>query len=204
MMRQVMVIANSIYLFCCLFSSLALAQELNFHDFPLSSTAKSKLEMGENYLLSTVKTINSGKNQQFKFTLAARHPKSCRFALKKLKNYENYRQYIEMVTTSLYDKKTKELYIELDPPVISENLVLNFKIDRIENQGLYPFTFDRGFLNGLLGSISVFEYKHRCIFVVQADWTGQKTRYSDQVLSLFAGTAAEIAMNKLIRISSSY
>lgn len=203
-MHQVIIIANSIYLFCCLFTGLTYAASTGTpYDF-LTPEAKQKIDKGQNYLLSHVETDKTGSTQTFKFSLAARHPKSCRFALKKLKRYEDYRQFIEMVTTSLYQEEKEDLYLELDPPIISDKLVLNFKIPRIERPGSYPFRFDRGFLNGLLGNIEVFEYKHRCIFSITANWTGKKTRYSDQILSLFAGTASELALNKLIRISSSY
>lgn len=201
-MHQVMIIANSIYLLSCLYWQLALAAPLNFGDLELPAKAKERIDQGENYLISQV--VSLGEEQRFTFHLLARHPKSCRFALKKLKNYERYSNYIEMITVSRYQEAKKDLYLELDPPIIKENLVINFKIDRIDAIGRYPFRFDQGFLDGLKGSIEVVEYKHRCIFSIRANWQGKKTRYPDKVLSLFAATAAEMAQKRLFRISSSY
>ena len=203
-MRQVMIIANSICLFCCFYWQLAAIAAPQWESLDLPNTAKDKLEKGETYLLSHVETLNKTNEQQFDFVLAARHSKSCRFALKKLKLYERFSEYVDMVTLSRYTPETRELYLELSPPIISDKLILTFNIARIESEGSYPFRFDGGFLNGLEGKIEVLNYKHRCIFSITAHWKGAKTRYSDQVLSLFAATASEIALNRLFRISSSY
>lgn len=194
--------------FCLLllvFSSRCLAQgAIEFDGLPLKSSLKQRVLDGDYIISSEVETNKAGTKQKFDFQTTGLHPKSCRFALRKLKLYENYHQYIEMVQESRYDEKTKDLSILLAPPIISMRLIVNFKLDRIESPGIYHYSFTQGFLNGLKGEIHVSEHKKRCLFYIWAKWEGKKTRFPDQILELFTTAISRLSMSKLFKISSTY
>ena len=81
---------------------------------------------------------------------------------------------------------------------------MTFKIPRIKKEGAYPYRFHKGFLSGLKGTIKLFNYKGRCLFYTDAKWVGPHSGYSDFVFELFSSTLARIAMNNLLRISTTY
>lgn len=151
---------------------------------------------------SNVSTVEKETKQTFNFFIVGKHRRSCRFAIKKLKRYEQFEDFIGIVKKSSYDGKTKVLDILMEPPVIPGNLRLNFKIDRISGTGVYPFTFDKGFLKGLRGELHISQHQHRCLFYIWSKWKGKKTRYSDNIIELFTTTAGRLAMEKLFRIST--
>lgn len=205
-MRQQLFFSTIICLPLMLYSVLGYGANksslVSFDRLPLNQTQKSRVLAQKIVINSEVETVKNGQKQVFDFYIAGKHKRSCRFAVKKLKRYEQFHQFIEIVKSSKYDYRSKDLNLLIEPPVIPGKLRLNFKIERINGVGVYPFTFDKGFLNGLRGEIHISEHKHRCLFYIWSKWNGPKTQYSDRVLELFSSTVGRMVMEKLFRIST--
>ncbi len=205
-MRQHLIISNIFCLLITLFPALGYGANksplIHFGELPLNSGQKKRVLDQKIVVHSQVNTLENEKKQSFDFFIVGKHKRSCRFAIKKLKRYEHFKDFIEIVKTSDYDNKSNNLDILLEPPILPGKLRLNFKIDRINGPGVYPFAFEKGFLKGLQGEMHISEYKHRCLFYIWSKWKGKKTKYSDKVMELFAATVSRMAMKKLFRIST--
>lgn len=189
-----------------LFSTLALGVNkvslVEFDQLPLNKTQKNRVLAKKVVINSEVETVENGKKQSLSFYIVGKHKRSCRFALKKLKRFELYKDFIGIIKSSTYNQSTRDLSITMIPPIIPGKLSLNFKIDRITGKGVYPFTFEKGFLRGLKGEVHVSEHKHRCLFYIRSKWKGTKTRFPDRIIELLSTTVGQLAMEKLFRISS--
>lgn len=149
----------------------------------------------------SAKVESDATHQSLHYEIYGIHPNSCRTALKKLSRYEQFHSYMDLVKLSGYDKKKKLIYLYLDHTLLPYPMVLNFKIDRITKIGQYQFSFDKGFLKGLLGKITVRDYNNKCIFSAISDWKGKKSDIPDSVFEVFSETIGELAMKKLFRVS---
>lgn len=146
--------------------------------------------------------VESDKDQQsLDYEIYGIHPNSCQYALKKLSRYERFHSYMDLIKLSGYDEKRKLIYLYLDHTLLPFPMVLNFKIDRITKPGRYMFSFDKGFLKGLIGHINVKEYDNKCLFFATSYWKGKKSDIPDTVFELFSETIGEMAMKKLFRVS---
>ena len=155
-------------------------------------------------LLSEVnmKSDKPGK-QSLKFHILGLHPHSCRKALRKIGQYQEYKNFMNFVKDSRYDDKTHYLYLKIEPPVVSKSFYLHFKIPRIQEPGTYPFTFEKGFLKNLQAVIEVISISpSNCLLKMSGKWEGQKTLYPDFLFELFAQTVLKIGLERLIRMSS--
>lgn len=175
---------------------------------PLKKVQLEKIEKGEVIAFSEVTTHlpkgEKNKKQSLNFFIAGLHKKSCRYAMRKLSMYEKLKNYLGFVTESLYDPKTKIISLTLDHALLPISMGMTFKIPRIKKEGTYPYSFHRGFLKGLRGNIHLFKHKNRCLFYTDANWYGPHSGYSDFIFELFSSTLARIAMNNLLRISTTY
>jgi hypothetical protein len=144
------------------------------------------------------------KKQKLDFNIAGLHPKDCRFALRKLSLYEKYSEYIGLVKQASYNEKNQRIRLLLSSTLLPFNMIMDFKLPRITTTGSYQFSFDQGFLNGLAGTINVYEYQNRCLFYSTAQWQGPHTGISSTIFQLFSSTLGKMTMETLFRISSTY
>lgn len=147
------------------------------------------------------KPIENIDMQKFSFAIAGLHKKSCRIALKKLKYYENYKQYLGFVENSSYGEKDSRVHLSISHSILPIDMVLYFILPRISKPGVYPFKFDVGFLKDLHGQIHVSKYKNRCYFFAIANWKGPHTGFADSLFEFFSKGMGVIAMENLFRIS---
>ncbi len=147
------------------------------------------------------KRIEEIDMQKFDFFIAGLHGRTCRFALKKLALYENYKQYLGFIENSSYAPKDSRVYFRISHSILPIDMVLYFILPRIKRPGIYPFMFDVGFLKDLKGEIHVSEYKKKCFFYATAKWEGPNTGFSDTLFEFFSKGMGIIAMENLFRIS---
>ena len=193
-------------LFCCSFSLLAIDK---ISDLPFTEITKKKIRSGEIIVQSTVTSVtgrgaNKVTTQKLFFQSAALHSKTCSFALRKLSRYENYKNYIDYLKDSSYDEKEGRINMIITANFLPIGFLLNFKIPRITKPGIYPFIFDKGFLKDLKGEIHVFEEDMRCLIYGKAEWEGPYSGFSDMTFEFFCKTLAQVAIQTLLRISTTY
>jgi hypothetical protein len=172
----------------------------------ISESAWKKVLKNEIYVSSNVEDYEyfNQKFQKLSFKIAGLHPKSCRFALRKLSHYESYSKHLGFIKHSSYDEKSKRVNFLLSSNLLPYDMGLNFSIPRIKKAGTYPFFFDQGFLTGLKGSIIAIEYKKRCLFYTQAKWNGPHSGIPNTIFEFFSKALAGLSMENLFRISSTY
>jgi hypothetical protein len=132
------------------------------------------------------------------------HPRSCLFALRKLSLYENYKDYVGIIKESYYDDTTGRVKFFIKSSLLPFSMRMNFKLPRITKAGLYPFTFDKGFLKDLKGHIHVFEQGKRCLLIITTDFEGPETGINNTILEFFSQAVVKLALENLIRISKTY
>lgn len=152
------------------------------------------------YRKAIVKTKDNKQSLDYK--IYGIHPNKCRTALRKLSRYEKFNEYIDLVKLSGYSEKKKQIYLYLDHTLMPFPMSLTFNIPRIKKPGVYPFTFDKGFLKGLKGEIHVRQLSdNRCLFFSKSYWKGPKSSIPDTLFEMFSETLGELAMEKLFRVS---
>lgn len=188
------------------FTVLGLDLLVGFDQLPLSKKIKKMIEKEYVYVHSVVddKEIQKKSIQSLAFIVSGLHTKTCRFALRKLSLYENYSQYMNFISKSSYNQKTKRVRFHLSSSVLPKDMILDFKLDRIKKIGRYNFSFDRGFLKGLKGEIHITEHQKRCLFFTRANWSGPDTGYPNIVFEFFTSTLGKLVMENLFRISKTY
>ncbi len=161
---------------------------------------------GDVYANSDVESFkeNNRELQSLTFRIVGLHPKSCRFALRKLSHYESYQNHLDFVKKSTYDEKKQRIRFHLASALLPFDMILDFIIPRIKSPGSYPFMFDKGFLKDLKGTINIYDYKGKCLFFTKADWKGPDSGINDTILEVFSSTLSKISMENLIRISRTY
>lgn len=164
---------------------------------------RKKIENDLIYISTNIKTIkkNEHKNQKMTFRAAALHPQSCSRALKKIARYETYQKSLTAVKTSRYDDKTERIHFVLQAPFLPRQFILNFKFSRMTKPGVYPFTFEWGFLKGLLGEVHASDHKGRCFLYAKADWLGPHSGFPDPFFEFFTTTLTRISFKSIIRMS---
>lgn len=165
----------------------------------ISPSMQRKLK--RNVVLADSLIETKGKEQSLELTVIGLHSKSCRFALPKLALYEHYYEFLELVKKSVYNDATQHLYLKVDHKLLPFPMVLYFKLPRIKKPGLYQFSFDRGFLKGLVGRIQIKEQGHRCLMMARADWKGPVTKIPDSIFQMFTTTLSRLTAETLFRIS---
>ena len=83
----------------------------------------------------------------------------------------------------------------------SRDFILNFKIDRVNGEGIYRFVFEKGILANLKGEIHMSNYGKRCFIHVLASWEGPDSGFYDTILEIFSETVMQAGLEKLIRLS---
>ncbi|MFT6070548.1 MAG: hypothetical protein ACJAT2_002681 [Bacteriovoracaceae bacterium] len=168
------------------------------HEVYAKSTVKDYEK--SSHLLGPLKTAMV-KVQSLDFKLAGVHKRSCRYALKKVSLYENYKDYMGFIKNSTYNEKTSRIYLKISHTILPIDMVLNFIIPRIKKPGAYPFVFDKGFLKDLKGEIHVSPLGKECFFYVLANWEGPDTGFSNSLFEFFSKGIAVLAIENLFRVS---
>ena len=149
-----------------------------------------------------VKDKKSIEAQDLRFSIAGFHQKSCDYVLKKLSLYENYSDFLNFVKRSQYDEEKQEINFVLSHLLLPYDMSLIFKLPRITKEGVYPFSFDQGFLKDLKGNIHVQKINNRCLFYSEASWSGPHTKIPNTIFEFFSQTLAKMSMERLFRISN--
>jgi hypothetical protein len=141
------------------------------------------------------------KEQQMMLFVSGIHPRNCTRAMRKLSLYENYHNYMDFIKSSKYDEKTQKFSFVVDHALLPFPMIVGFKIPRITKPGVYPFTFEDGFLKGLQGKVVVQEIGKFCLMGLKTDWRGPDSKIPDVVFATFVQTVGKLGLEHLIRVS---
>ena len=141
------------------------------------------------------------KEQQMMLFVSGIHPRNCTRAMRKLSFYENYSQYMDFIKKSDYNEEKEIVTFVMDHTLLPFPMNLTFKIPRIKKPGVYPFTFDHGFLKDLKGNIAVKDVGKFCLLTLKTDWRGPETKIPNFPFSLFIQTVGKLGLEHLIRVS---
>lgn len=166
---------------------------------PISPTMMRKLK--RNVVIADSDVQTSGGKQSLHMQVVGLHPKACSFALPKLAMYEYYYQFLDLVKKSVYNDQTQHLYLKVNHDLLPFPMVLYFKVPRINRPGHYQFSFDRGFMKGLIGKIHIRQEGKRCLMMTRADWEGPVSKIPDSVFQVFTTTLSRLTAETLFRIS---
>lgn len=168
--------------------------------FSLSEGEIEDLLAGEVLSTGKVSSVASGKQDLFLF-VSGIHPRSCQRAMRKLSLYENYPNYIDFIKTSFYDDKNQKWSFTIDHALLPFAMIVKFKLPRITGEGLYPFTFEDGFLKDLKGTVIVQNLGTHCLLGLRADWVGPETKIPNLIFGTFIQTVGKLGLEHLIRVS---
>ncbi len=163
-----------------------------------------KLKAGHILAYSEVETQEGigPQSQSLDYKIYGLHSKKCDFALKKISRYEKYSEFIDFVKSSKYDESSQTVFFDFSSMLLPYDMLLSFKLPRIESPGLYTFTFEKGFLRGLVGTIEVKEQARGCFFHGTAKWIGPDSGIPDSVFAFFSKNLGKAAMERIFRFSS--
>jgi hypothetical protein len=170
---------------------------------PFFSPSEGQIkELLKGEVISTGK-VESPTNKQQKLSLfvSGVHPRSCQRAMRKLSLYENYHHYMDFIKKSQYDDKTKKFTFVISHLLMPYDMVVSFKIPRITKEGVYPFTFENGFLKDLQGKVIVQKLGQHCLLGLKTDWQGPSSSIPDVIFSSFIQTVGRMGLEHLIRVS---
>jgi hypothetical protein len=170
---------------------------------PFYSVSEGQIEdLLKGEVISTGKVDSpSEKEQQMFLFVSGIHPRNCTRAMRKLSLYENYHQYMDFIKSSKYDEKTQKFTFTVDHTLLPFPMIVGFKIERITKEGVYPFTFEEGFLKGLVGKVVVKEVGKFCLMSLKTDWRGPDSKIPDVVFGTFVQTVGKLGLEHLIRVS---
>lgn len=170
---------------------------------PFYAAAEGEIEdllKGEVISIGKVNSPTS-KEQQMMLFVAGVHPRSCTRAMRKLSLYENYKDYMDFIKSSRYDEKKQRISFTIDHVLLPFPMLVGFKIERITKPGIYPFTFEEGFLKDLQGRIIVRDVGKFCLLGLKTDWRGPESKIPNIVFSTFVQTVGKLGLEHLIRVS---
>ena len=159
-------------------------------------------DLKKNEVIASSRIQTIGGQQSLSYYAAGLHPRSCTKALRKMSQYESYKDFISFITHSRYDKRAQKIFLRFDHALLPFPLTLYFAIPRITRPGIYPFYFDKGMLTGLRGKIQVSPHGERCLMEVTSNWRGKSTGINDLVFEIFSVTLGKLGIKKVFRVSS--
>lgn len=162
-----------------------------------------KVESGQIISKSTVLSNNKEEWQSMDFYVTGLNKMSCQKTLRKTAQYEEFKNFFNYIKISTYNDATKDIYLKIDSKLLPVPMILDFKIDRVDRPGEFPFTFEKGILKGLVGKVYVYKYKDQCFTYVDGKWKGKKTKFPNLVIEIFTETLSKLSLKKLFRLSSS-
>jgi hypothetical protein len=177
--------------------------QISTHIKPFYSASEGQIEdLLKGEVISTGKVDSpTDKEQQMMLFVSGVHPRNCTRAMRKLSLYENYHNYMDFIKTSKYDEKTQKFTFTIDHALLPFPMVVGFKIERIRKAGIYPFTFEDGFLKGLQGRVIVQDVGKFCLLGLKTDWRGPDSKIPDVVFGTFVQTVGKLGLEHLIRVS---
>lgn len=176
------------------------------HGFIKQSEIKKEIlkEMDANkpYVDSNVNSYEKEKEdfQSLKLKGAAYHVDSCKKVFGTLGQYENYKKMISFIKESHYNEKNKRVFFLLSHFLLPFDMVMDFKIPRIKDEGMYTFKFDQGFLKSLIGEIFVQnlnEEKYKCFISIDIKWSGPDSPFPDFIFQYFSKVLLNRSIKKL-------
>lgn len=198
----------------CLFSLTSSANSWSSPPFaPLTEVIKQKIssdrkltdgqikDLWEGDVLSQVSVKTEKEVQKLDLWVSGLHPQNCKKALRKISHYEGYPEFLTFIKKSEYEESTKRWRLTLDHALMPFPMYLDFKMERVTKEGSFPFTFEKGFLSGLVGQVKTQEVEKRCQLTLTSNWQGVKTKIPDIVFSTFVQTLSEMGLKHLIRSS---
>ncbi len=191
------------YLFLSLFLSFSLfAQENPLFKLNYSENILKRVDKGELISSADVKFDEENKIQSFKVFGLGLHKRNCKTAMRKISVYENFPNYLSIVNKSSYDQNKKIANFQLSPPILSKDIDVFIEIERIKDQGHYPFKFVSGFFTALDGSIDLTDFENRCLFHVTASWAGPHSDIPGPILKIFLEAIIKTGLENLFRVST--
>ena len=157
-------------------------------------------EMQQNKPYAQSEVDSRKKEQALKLHGAAFHQKSCVETFTILGNYESYKDIIGFIKSSRYNEKSKKVFFRLSHFLLPFDMILNFKIPRIRKPGMYQFTFDSGFLSGLVGEIVVEPLNNpgfSCFISVDINWSGPSSPFPDFIFEYFSKVLLKKSITRL-------
>jgi hypothetical protein len=180
----------------------------SFDELKLNERQKKALINGDFLVKSQIKTYRNKSektqdpgDQSLDYAITGLHPKPCSIALRRLTLYENYSDYLSFVTRSAYVEEQQRIVLLLGHQLLPFDMGLDFILPKMTGPGVFPLSFDRGFLSGLTGTIEISEHRDRCLFHAEAKWRGPHTGIRDSVFRLFSSTLSRLSMAALFRAS---
>jgi hypothetical protein len=167
-----------------------------------SEKIQERVNQGEIISYSVVEYQEDNKIQTFEVYGLGYHKRTCKVAMRKLSAYENFPNYLSIINKSTYEEKKNILNFQISPPILSNDIDVYIKIDRIKDHGNYPFQFVSGFFTALKGNIELNDYNNRCLFHVTASWSGPYSDIPSPILKLFLEVIIKTGMENLFRVSS--
>lgn len=145
--------------------------------------------------------ISDQDSQTFTFKAAGYHNKKCNIVLRKLSQLEQYHNWIDFITTSTYNEKSRLYTVSADHSLLPFKMIVYIIVDRPTKEGSYPFSFPISIFKDLKGKFVIKEINNRCALYAESFWHGKKTKIPDLVIELFTETLAKLGAHMLIRKS---
>ncbi len=205
--------------FCLGFLAICLLPQLFFSARASSQTSISSLrkyyQKKDIYSKSLVRRIKDGhvvssatveldqKNrwQSLEFYVTGLNDSSCRKTLRKTRQYEEFKNYFSYVKKSDYNEANKNIYLFIESKLLPVPMILDFKISRVDAPGTYPYTFEKGVLKGLQGTITVLKHGRSCMVFSDGKWKGTPTKFASTIIEIFTETLSKISLERLFRLS---
>ncbi len=166
----------------------------------LSSNQQENIFSGE--VISVAHVTSKDKNQTLSAKVAGIHPRTCQKSLRKISLYENYHNYMSFIRESLYSDINQRLKLTIDHALLPFPMILDFTMERVKAPGAYSYHFTNGIFKDLRGKIHIFEIQNRCLYYMQAEWTGVSTGIPNIGVEAFSQTLSKLGLENLIRIST--
>jgi hypothetical protein len=190
------------FLVALFFFAQLFAQENPIYQLKYSENILRRVEKGD-LISSAAVNFDEEKNfQSFKVYGLGYHKRTCKSAMRKLSVYENYPNYLSIINKTTYDENKKIANFLISPPLLSKDIDVFIKIERIKGQGHHPFQFISGSFTGLEGSIDLTDFKDRCLFHISAYWSGPHSEIPGPILKLFLEAIVKMGLENLFRVSS--
>lgn len=164
----------------------------------LGKNHKELLLEGES--ISSSKVDSKNGLQSLKVKVAGIHPQKCAYAIPKMANFKNYKNYSSIIKKSRYDGEKAWFY--LDGTLLPFAMTIEFKIPPIKKVGDHLITLQKGIFPGLKAKLRIRDFKSsagKCLFSLDAKWKGKETKIPDLVMKAFTQTLTKITLDALIR-----
>jgi len=204
---------NLIYLFFGLYLPVSIfATESKLpYDIFLEKTkeSKNKVLAKEDILCEAkVEDKEEGKKQDLNFFIAGIHQKTCVQVMRKLSLFEQYEDFLDLVTKSTYDDTKSRWILDISSILMPFDMTIDFILPKFYGPGVTRFQFNKGILRGLTGIIQLTEVtvenqqlKKSCLFTSSASWHGPHSKIPSSVFSFFSQALGKKTMEALFRIS---